>query len=162
MEASHDVVDIAASRASSTAVTTPSVVVIDVEVAGNDKPSGPNEDMCLRDDPSAAEARAASTNEQASGEVTLGAALLQPSESTFSCEGNDELAGTCPAASPTDQEVVEASDYLEKIPTHYQRAKIRHQAKKRPGQWSVSRSRKRRYRMKCFPKAAPTFTMQCL
>ncbi|KAE9017736.1 hypothetical protein PF011_g6577 [Phytophthora fragariae] len=149
VEASHDVVDIAASRASSTAVTTPSVVVIDVEAGGNDKHSGPNGGVCLRDDPSAADARAASTIEKASGEVTLGAALLKPSESTISCEGSDELAGTCPAASPTDQELVEASDYLANIPTRYKRAKIRHQDKKRPGQWSVGRSRKRRYQMKC-------------
>lgn len=149
VEASHEVVNIAASRASSAVVTTPSVVVIDVEVAGNEKPSGSNEDVCLRGDPSAADARAARTNEIASGEVTLGGALSKPSESTIACEKSDEFAGTCPAASPTEQELVEASDYLAKIPTRYQRAKIRHQAKKRPGQWSVSRSRKRRYQMKC-------------
>ncbi|KAK1942004.1 Histone-lysine N-methyltransferase [Phytophthora citrophthora] len=48
-----------------------------------------------------------------------------------------------------DAGLVDLNDYLRSIPTRLKRAKIRHQAKKRPGSWHVPRSRKRRDQKKC-------------
>ncbi|POM58928.1 Hypothetical protein PHPALM_36363 [Phytophthora palmivora] len=48
-----------------------------------------------------------------------------------------------------DVRLVDLNDYLRSIPTRLERAKIRHQAKKRPASWHVSRSRKRRNQKKC-------------
>eukprot|EP00644_Phytophthora_capsici_P001706 jgi/Phyca11/107867/e_gw1.14.199.1 len=45
--------------------------------------------------------------------------------------------------------LVNVNDYLNSIPTRLERAKIRHQAKKRPGGWHVPRSRKRHNQKKC-------------
>ncbi|ETP31656.1 hypothetical protein F442_19502 [Phytophthora nicotianae P10297] len=52
-------------------------------------------------------------------------------------------------AAPSDEKVKEAAAYLSTIPSRYAREKIRHQPKKRNGQWHVPRSRKRRDLMKC-------------
>ncbi|KAE8909183.1 hypothetical protein PF003_g6870 [Phytophthora fragariae] len=48
-----------------------------------------------------------------------------------------------------DSQLVDLKDYLRSIPTRLQLAGIRHQAKKRPVDWHVPRSRKRRDQKKC-------------
>ncbi|ETO63376.1 hypothetical protein F444_18897, partial [Phytophthora nicotianae P1976] len=50
---------------------------------------------------------------------------------------------------PTDQELQDANNYLRSIPTRLERAKKRHQPKKRGCPWHKPRSRKRRYQTKC-------------
>ncbi|KUF79212.1 voltage-gated potassium channel subunit beta [Phytophthora nicotianae] len=50
---------------------------------------------------------------------------------------------------PTDQELQDANNYLRSIPTQLERAKKRHQPKKRGCPWHKPRSRKRRYQTKC-------------
>ncbi|OWZ21722.1 LOW QUALITY PROTEIN: Set domain-containing hypothetical protein [Phytophthora megakarya] len=49
-----------------------------------------------------------------------------------------------PAKAPSHFDLVAVGDYLRSIPTCYERAKIRHQPKKRAGAWHVPHSRKRR------------------
>ncbi|POM77459.1 Set domain containing hypothetical protein [Phytophthora palmivora] len=54
-----------------------------------------------------------------------------------------------PGPTPTDAELLDARGYLSSIPNRYARARIRHQKKRRAGEWHVSRSRKRRDQRKC-------------
>ncbi|OWZ07434.1 LOW QUALITY PROTEIN: hypothetical protein PHMEG_00020172 [Phytophthora megakarya] len=54
-----------------------------------------------------------------------------------------------PGPTPTDGELLDAKEYLISIPNRYARARIRHQKKRRAGEWHVSRSRKRRDQRKC-------------
>ncbi|ETI30907.1 hypothetical protein F443_22031 [Phytophthora nicotianae P1569] len=62
---------------------------------------------------------------------------------------SEEIAAAAAVPDPTDQEVLDAEEYLRQIPNRLARAKIRHQAKKRAGSWHVPRSRKRRHQAKC-------------
>jgi len=48
-----------------------------------------------------------------------------------------------------DSQLVAVSDYLQAIQTRLKRAKIRGQAKKRPGMWHVPRSRTRHDQKNC-------------
>ncbi|ETN01368.1 hypothetical protein PPTG_17167 [Phytophthora nicotianae INRA-310] len=52
-------------------------------------------------------------------------------------------------ATASDAQPEQDAAYIRAIPTRYERAKIRHQPKKRNGQWHVPRSRKRRDLAKC-------------
>ncbi|ETI50462.1 hypothetical protein F443_06023 [Phytophthora nicotianae P1569] len=50
---------------------------------------------------------------------------------------------------PTDQEVLDAEDYMRKIMNQLAIFKVLHPAKKQAGSWHVSRSRKRKHQAKC-------------
>ncbi|ETP49587.1 hypothetical protein F442_04907 [Phytophthora nicotianae P10297] len=66
--------------------------------------------------------------------------------------GSEEKASPSPgdiAPVPIDQEILDADEYLHSIPTRLERAKIRHQPKKRAGGLHVPRSRKQRHQVKC-------------
>ncbi|KAG6586842.1 Histone-lysine N-methyltransferase [Phytophthora cinnamomi] len=54
-----------------------------------------------------------------------------------------------PVKPPTDSDLAAMDAYLKSIPTRWERAKIRHQPKKRAGSWYVARSRKRCNQSKC-------------
>ncbi|OWZ03528.1 Set domain-containing hypothetical protein [Phytophthora megakarya] len=66
---------------------------------------------------------------------------LVSSSDTASDSGDVSEAGT----TPTGGELLDANN----IPNRYARARIRHQKKRRAGEWHVSRSRKRRDQRKC-------------
>uniref|UniRef100_H3GPX8 SET domain-containing protein n=1 Tax=Phytophthora ramorum TaxID=164328 RepID=H3GPX8_PHYRM len=74
-----------------------------------------------------------------------GALWRHASEASRGSEDRETQDGDIVANS----QVVAVSDYLQSIPTRLKRAKIRHQAKKRPARWHVPRSRKRRDQKKC-------------
>jgi hypothetical protein len=97
-------------------------------------------------------------NLQGASSAAVGATQLQHSEDASPRHGEgparEALAGTDDrelqqAAAVADIQLVAVSDYLQSIPTRLKRAKIRHQAKKRPGSWHIPRSRKRRDQKKC-------------
>ncbi|KAG4040864.1 hypothetical protein PC123_g23604 [Phytophthora cactorum] len=58
-------------------------------------------------------------------------------------------AASSDAALVCDDKVQEVSAYVQSIPSRYARSKIRHQTKKRSGQWHLPRWRKRRDEAKC-------------
>ncbi|KAG3118410.1 hypothetical protein PI124_g3250 [Phytophthora idaei] len=68
-----------------------------------------------------------------------------PPEGDFPREGIASSSPVPAPAFPSDQDVLNARDFILSVPTRLARAQIRHQVKKRPGSWHVPRSRKRRY-----------------
>ncbi|OWZ18029.1 hypothetical protein PHMEG_0007948 [Phytophthora megakarya] len=54
-----------------------------------------------------------------------------------------------PGPTPTDGELLDAKEYMSSILSRYARARIRHQKKRRAGEWHVRRPRKRRDQRKC-------------
>ncbi|KAG3056012.1 hypothetical protein PI125_g25632 [Phytophthora idaei] len=73
----------------------------------------------------------------------------EPVEEANKSEGIAPSGPESSVALPTDQVVLDAGEYMRFIPTRLQRAKNRHQAKKRSGSWHAPRSRKRRRQAKC-------------
>ncbi|ETP52174.1 hypothetical protein F442_02772 [Phytophthora nicotianae P10297] len=70
-------------------------------------------------------------------------------EEDFQSEGTTSYSVETPVEPPTDKEVLDAEEYILSIPTRLERAKIRHQPRKRAVGWHTPHSRKRRYQVKC-------------
>ncbi|ETM00707.1 hypothetical protein L917_02591 [Phytophthora nicotianae] len=70
-------------------------------------------------------------------------------EEDFQSEGTTSYSVETPVEPPTDKEVLDAEEYILSVPTRLERAKIRHQPRKRAVGWHTPRSRKRRYQVKC-------------
>ncbi|ETM53887.1 hypothetical protein L914_02676 [Phytophthora nicotianae] len=70
-------------------------------------------------------------------------------EEDFQSEGTTSYSVETPVEPPTDKEVLDAEEYILSVPTRLERAKIRHQPRKRAVGWHTPHSRKRRYQVKC-------------
>uniref|UniRef100_H3H669 SET domain-containing protein n=1 Tax=Phytophthora ramorum TaxID=164328 RepID=H3H669_PHYRM len=95
---------------------------------------------------------------QAASSAAVGAMQLQHSEMETPRDGEGHASEASRGSDDREtqdgdivanSQLVAVSDYLQSIPTRLKRAKIRHQAKKRPARWHVPRSRKRRDQKKC-------------